>query len=77
MKNSTDISELKRTDTWNTIYIYNQDCTDVVINRICPNNCIRDILIRYSDYLEHHGYLDDDWRSEMPTAVNKFLGENK
>lgn len=32
-----------------------------------------DLLEKYSLWLEKHGYLDTDWRSEPPFAIDEFL----
>lgn len=32
-----------------------------------------DLLEKYSLWLEKHGYLDSDWRSEPPFAIDEFL----
>lgn len=31
------------------------------------------LLEKYSEFLEKHGYLDTDWRSEPPFAIDEFL----
>ena len=33
-----------------------------------------DLLFRYSEWLEKHGYLDSDWREEG-SAVEEFLSK--
>jgi hypothetical protein len=32
-------------------------------------------LVKYSAWLETHGYMDSDWWAEQPDAVNRFLDE--
>lgn len=31
------------------------------------------LLEKYSVFLAEHGYLDEDWRSEEPYAIDEFL----
>lgn len=31
------------------------------------------LLEKYSKFLEEHGYLDTDWRTEAPYAIDEFL----
>lgn len=33
------------------------------------------LLVKYSEWLEKHGYLDSDWREEYPYAADEFLDE--
>jgi hypothetical protein len=35
------------------------------------------LLKLYSEFLEQNGYLDSDWREEKPTAIERFMKENK
>jgi len=39
------------------------------------NNKI-ELLEKYSLFLEESGYLDTDWRSEEPFAIDEFLKNN-
>lgn len=48
---------------------------DIIINRLCPKNCVRDVLTMYSEWLHDHGYIDTDWYAEEPNAVDRFLQE--
>jgi len=32
-----------------------------------------DFLEKYSKFLEEHGYLDTDWRTELPFAIDRFM----
>ena len=34
------------------------------------------ILEKYSLFLEDHGYMDTDWRTEAPYAIDEFLGSS-
>ena len=34
-------------------------------------------LVKYSAWLETHGYMDSDWWSETPDAVNRYLDEQE
>jgi len=36
-----------------------------------------EILDDYSKFLEDHHYLDTDWRTEEPLAINEFMEERK
>lgn len=31
------------------------------------------LLEKYSEFLEKHGYLDTDWKTEPPYAIDEFL----
>ena len=35
------------------------------------------LLEAYSLFLEKNGYLDIDWRSEEPFAIDEFMKQNK
>ena len=35
-------------------------------------NTMKDLLVKYSEFLEKHGYTDSDWREEEPTAIQRF-----
>ena len=34
------------------------------------------LLERYSKFLSEHGYMDDDWWTEKPTAIERFMKES-
>lgn len=36
-----------------------------------------ELLEKYSMFLEKNGYMDIDWRTEKPFAIDEFLKENK
>lgn len=36
-----------------------------------------ELLESYSKFLEENGYMDTDWYSEEPTAINEFLKPKK
>lgn len=38
---------------------------------------IREILQKYSEWLEDRGYLDDDWRREEPKAIDWYFEEQE
>lgn len=40
-------------------------------------DAVHNLLTRYSKYLQDCGYLDDDWWSEEPNAVDRFIQEEK
>ena len=35
-----------------------------------------DLLEKYSLFLEKHGYMDIDWKTEPPFAIDEFLTKN-
>ena len=35
-----------------------------------------ELLERYSKFLSEHGYMDDDWWTEKPTAIERFMKES-
>lgn len=35
------------------------------------------LLKNFCEFLEEHGYTDDDWRTEKPTAIEKFLSNDR
>lgn len=37
---------------------------------------IRELLTRYSTFLEEKGYLDSDWRDEKPSAPDRFIADS-
>lgn len=53
---------------------------DAFINS-CPDNKLNrrtedlELLERFANFLEKHGYTDTDWRSEPPTAIDEFMKE--
>lgn len=46
-------------------------------NKLTYRAQVIELLTAYSDFLEESGYMDTDWRSEEPKAIDEFLKENK
>lgn len=38
---------------------------------------VQEALHRYSNFLEKNGYMDSDWWSEPPNAVDRFLDHER
>ena len=48
-----------------------------VDEKMSKKETLREILEKYSRWLEDAGYLDDDWWCEEPKAVDRYLFERK
>ena len=43
---------------------------------LAERNTQIELLESYSKYLEQNGYMDIDWRTEEPYAIDEFLNKN-
>lgn len=53
-----------------------KDCGEqMVADPVVERNNIIELLESYSKFLEENGYIDADWRTEQPYAIDTFLME--
>jgi len=52
-----------------------KDYSDLMAKYLKANGDNLTLLDEFGHFLEKEGYLDLDWRSEHPTAINEFLNQ--
>lgn len=41
------------------------------------SSTLQDVLKAFCEFLETNGYMDSDWRDELPSAIDRFQQEQK
>lgn len=54
-------------------WIIKSDTTKKYWEKTIERSKVIDILDAYSKFLEEHGYVDSDWKTEEPFAIDEFL----